>query len=322
MPVYGKVVATRRGALARATGRRGGKSLPKGRVVTKKTAKGAYKKGAKKQMAIRRKPFVEGKSRSNYEISVVIGVTGAIPTVDEVTNPITSHVLSTTTAVTNIFQWSYLNSFQSLAEQGQIGNAVYGRYLKCKLEFTLPSGAHTIQHPCDVWLVHGWVTAPLNPTDKTTPDRGDMTRTDVITHIRNHCNEHFDDKSDKLKFTEKKETNVKILGYRKIRPNNNESLGINNAVYHPTNSAGFITAGSKSPINMTCNWTVNRKIHYENGTDQATSTPGGVALQFMYPAYQWLPFVLVYNPSFADFTAGADYQIQCRSNNQFWYSDS
>ena len=148
-----------------------------------------------------------------------------------------------------------------------IGDNIFSRYLKAKVEFQLPSNDKIIRHPCDVYLIHGWVTVPLSKTLHTTPELYDLTRTQCNTHIKEQLEQYFNQRSDKIQYIPKRTNNIKILGYRKLKPKNNHNLGGSSGpIVNNLATGGAIITGAGGPplVNMTCNWTTKRKIFYDS----------------------------------------------------------
>lgn len=274
------------------------------RYMKRTTRRGAYKKGAKKQMMKRRAPFVETKSRTHEDLAnlglVTIDPTdfNSVPNVDSDGN---------TQTLVNLPVWSINYAQQGLGEDQMIGLNCYGKFLKAKLQIKLPDGAHAITHQADIYLVHGFVKAPFGRTSFTNPTAQATTPDDVQGWIKRHLKDFFDEREDKLRFIPKQNTNLRILGYRRIKNNRNANLGVGH----------YGTAQGTFPmINMNCYWPVKRKMYYSPGTGAA---PGK---QFLYPNTQHLPFMCIYNPTAGEFTAGDDYTVKLAYNDAFWYSDS
>jgi hypothetical protein len=107
-------------------------------ALKKTTRKGAYKQGAKKNFRIRRAPLVETKSRTTEDC--VDGTTFV--------NPITAETsIPKDDAFYNIDIMSFLCMEQGLAESEMIGQSVYSRYIKAKMEFTFPADANALLNP-------------------------------------------------------------------------------------------------------------------------------------------------------------------------------
>lgn len=280
-----------------------GKRKSTRKYVKKTTRRGAYKPARKKQMMIRRAPFVETKSRTHEEIYT----SGVLPLDPTDFNTIPNSDGQDPQTVTNLPVWSICSQKQGLGEDQIIGLSCYAKYLKAKLQFKLPDGANSITHVADMYLIHGFIKAPFGRTSFTNPTAQATTRADFTGWVSRHLKDFFDEREDKLRFIPKQNTNLRILGYKKIQPNRNSNIGVMNI----GNAQGTFPM-----INMSCYWPMKKKIYYTPGTGSNPSD------QFLYPNSQHIPFMCVYNPTAGEFTSGADYSVKVAYNDCVWYSDS
>lgn len=307
----------RANARARYKSKMGPRYLPGGRGRThqakymkKTTKKGAYNKTAKANFQRRRAPLVETKVRILKDIS-----DGSV--VNPIISGYTYSAIQNDDAFTHISMVPFLSQTQGLGENQMIGNSIYSRYLKCKLSFLYPSGVKQLATPCNQYIVHGWIKNGMGLTNFTAPTQGACVRSDVSQHIINRVKEYFNARTDRLEFIPKTDTGIKILGYRKIKNDKNSQ---------------FSTEGNNvGPINMSCTWTINRKIHYTQGMPLSTTPGVGPNDSHMYPnAQQYLPFLVIFNPQFASMpqqsppgtpTPVTD-TLAVSFNIAHWYSDS
>ena len=329
-------LAARRLAYRRATGRPlasrsiAGKSY-KSRYMSKTTKKGAYKPAKKANFQKRRAPFVETKHQTDEILAGKNQDLTGNPK-DGIRNPVVPLELSNGNTIDGAEELNmlpvqtFLSMNKGLESSDMIGASLYSRYLQARLEFELPSGQQAIKHPCNLYLVHGWITAPKNNTQHTDTDILDQTRVDLQQYIRDHVEEHFNQRRDKLQWIPKRTSTLKILGYRKIKPKPLNNLGADTIFLNNPNAGGIqtYTQGSKPLINMVCNWTTKRKVHYVQGQyDNMASPP---AVEHFYPNYAWLPFMLVFNPTAGDFLNTTLYpiepKIKVRYNCIHYFSDS
>lgn len=307
------------------------KGRPKGKYLKKTTKKGAYKKSNKRNFQKRRAPFVETKQQTDVLVSLKSGNQTGTPsdTIRLTTEPL--QILYGTAAdpqeMTILPINSFMNMNPGLDQSSMIGNAIYSRYLKCKFEFQLPFGTNQIRHPCDMFLIHGFVTQPIGNSFHTTPTQLDYTRTNYNDHIKEQIEQYFNQRSDKLSYIPRKTSNLNILGYRKLKVKSSHNLGPDpNTISTGTT---IQNAGSHPVINMTCSWPTKRKIHYVKGTSAMTATP----LDFYYPNYAWIPFAILYNPTAVEFNSAVTYpsgtpgvadppDLFVRYNSIHYFSDS
>ena len=309
-----------------------GRSKKTSKVLKKTTKKGAYNKTRKKNFQIRRAPFVETKFQTDVMVSLKSGNMTGDPedTIRRTTEPLEIEYKNSAgnpKELTIFPLQSFMNMNQGFDQSEMVGNQIYSRYLKCKLEFQLPYGGNQIRHPCDMFLIHGWVTQKIGNTMHTVPDALNFTRSDYNEHIEEQILQYFNQRSDKLEFIPKKTSNLKILGYRKLKVKKSSNLGPDpNTISTATQ---ITNAGAHPVINMVCSWPMKRKLHYELGTAGSTPTP----LQFYYPNYCWLPFVALFNPTANEFLSTVTYpgdgpatnnppKMYVRYNSIHYFSDS
>ena len=308
--------------------------------LKKTTKKGAYAKSAKKNFQKRRAPFTETKQQTDVLVAAKTGnMTGtAIDNIRLTTEPLEIAYKDTAgnpKELTILPLNSFMNMNQGFDESDMIGQNVFSKYLKCKLEISLPSGGNQIRHPCDMYLIHGFITQPIGNTLHTVPDMLNFTRNDYTEHIEEQLLEYFNQRSDKLSYIPKKTSNVKFLGYRKLKVKRSSNLGPDpQAIVTVTGSDDLIGStvaqyGAHPVINMSCNWPMMRKTHYVKGQAGTTATP----LDFYYPNYSWLPFVALYNPTAHEFLSTITYpgsgpstndppKMFVRYNSIHYYTDS
>lgn len=302
--------------------------LVKRRPMMKTTRKGAYKAGRKKQMVIRRAPMVETKSLDTLTQITRMGLV-ADGQVEGIRNTLLPYELQNVTAFNLLPIFPYYKNQHGLNEGEVIGSSIFSKYLKCKLEFELPSGQNLIRHPAEVYLIHGWITQPIGATAHTTPSDKNMTPGFFMNHIDDQVQQYFTSRFDKLQILPKSTSNLKIEGYRKLKVKERSNLGVNTGQFE--SGLNDMLYGAKPLINLECNWKCMKKIHLTKGQDVTVVGPGGQTTEFRYPNNSWIPFVLVYSPThttFRDNGAGGVYppgvepKIKVRYNTIHYYSDS
>lgn len=272
----------------------------------------AYSRTNKRNFKDKRAPFVETKSRTGEEVAIA---TGAGP--GSILNPINFAQVPNNDAFTHIDQIPYLCMQQGLGEDQMIGQSVYGKYLACKYQVKIPAGDFAILHSCPIYMVHGWVKVPYARTSFTTPTAPNVNYADIKSFVGNHVKDFLDQREDKLRFIPQSNTNIKILGYKKLKSKKDTSVSTNAQTIYATTGPSYKVVGQNPVINGTCKWSMNRKINYTPST-QAAGSIGN----WFYPNSDWLPFMVLYNPTFAQFQPGNDYRLTLANNSCFWYSDS
>ena len=287
---------------------------------------------AKNRFQASRRPFVEVKSQSHSDLWARLGGTPDTPTSgDVITDPRKLVNMSVVPAgsppgtpssalITQFFHmWSFLSPLQGLGSQSMIGKTVTAKYLTCKVHFEFPIKAQ-LTNP-RYYLIHGFVTIPMNGTLYTDPTRGDTTRSDIITHIQNHLKRDFDEtrKEEFLRFNEKRQKDYKILGYKRIAPNRNRQQLPGQIVYN-SDAGNNVVHGVNSDKDYILKFPMNnKKITYSAGKQLTTPPPG---LNMYYPNKSWLPFVLYYCPDAGHVVGGHDNSPSIAFNDKFWFTDS
>lgn len=240
--------------------------------LKKTTKKGAYNKNVKKNFQKRRQPFVETKSQTDVIVSAKSNnLTGdPVDTLRDTTQPLlieyseihpgSSPPTSVPKELTILPIQAFMNMNQGLNHTELMGRAVYARYLKCKLEFQLPYGNNQIRHPCDMFLIHGFITQPIGTNLHTDPTSLEFTRTDYNNHIDTHLREYFNQRRDVLEYIPKRTSNLQILGYRKLKVKRKNNLGPDPTAIS-TDDHQF-TYGAHPLVRMDCSWPMKKKILY------------------------------------------------------------
>lgn len=309
LPRQGTVVGVPKGK--KGKGRPQPLKKTKSLKVTSK--RGAYKPQQKKNMMIRRAPFVETKSRTHEDViadfPALVG-----------RNAFTAY----NTALLNMNPDSFLCMKQGLEENQMIGRAVFAKYLKMKISIRFPQPSFVINgknqiipdRPQRYYLLWGFVNS-TNWTASTSPQANTATLADVHTHINQRLIDYFNDQKDYLRFIPKRASTLTIIGRRKVYPSK-KYLQVTNS--HDNVGADTIT-GVIPDFNTSVYWPLKKKIHYEktnNIQDDQNQTFG------FYPNYNRLPFCVLVNPDHSDLPS-VDRILYCPQvawNDALWYSDS
>ena len=278
----------------------------------------------------KRRPFVEIKSRSHKELWETLGGSDTYyPTVDGVSNPtsfvtLTSGVNNSPVTSSMLPVWSYYNPVQGITEKDMLGTTLTGKYLSAKLTFRFPETPQ-VKNP-RYYIIHGWVTTPTNLNEFTTPAKAAFTRNNLLSHIFNHLKRDFDQVGDLefLQFKEKVNKQYRILGYKRINPDQRRQQFNPNQIFNPnagSSGENQIAGTIPSDINLNLKWNLNnRKIKYSKGLNQDTVITDGIP--FFYHNTGWMPFILYYCPDSGDIPNGVTNSPQLAYNDKFWFSDS
>ncbi len=310
------------------------RSQPKGSVAPKKksansknlkktTAKGAYKKGAKKNFQKRRAPFVETKRRVHAQITGLNKSTGGVPSANY-QDSIGGLTIPNNDAFTLLNLASYYRQSHGFEERNTIGDNIYSKYLKLKLQIRFPEGENQIANPVKVYFITGWCTAPMNLTNNTSLTEGLATQTDLFAHITNQLKEYFDEREDFLRFREKTTSNVKILHWKQIKPSLNTAIAAVPALLSNADDSNR-TVGAPPMVNRSFTWKTMKKMHLSEGKALTTGNDApNPDTQNLYPNNQWLPFAIIYNPEFARMrnVNNEDTEMTMAYNDIHYFTDS
>eukprot|EP00481_Brizalina_sp_1-RS-2013_P000969 TRINITY_DN2334_c0_g1_i1.p1 TRINITY_DN2334_c0_g1~~TRINITY_DN2334_c0_g1_i1.p1 ORF type:complete len:252 (+),score=15.70 TRINITY_DN2334_c0_g1_i1:138-893(+) len=186
------------------------------KFVKKTTRRGAYRPNKKRQMQIRRAPFVETKSKTSEDLRADFPA-------------LIDHLLLDTAHTEHRFlnPDTFYIFKQGLEEHQMIGNSVFAKYLKQKVHIRFPQPAfETGGHgkvvplvPQDYRLIWGWVPSPLMKTGTTTPAANYVTLNDINNHINQRVTDYLNEQKDRMRFIPKKASTIRIIGNKRIRPN-------------------------------------------------------------------------------------------------------
>lgn len=261
--------------------------------------KGAYRKPVVKQFQNRRRPFVETKSREDYVIQHLNNPDATDPPSDAGLEPYyftadRFRTIPDDNAVTMIPVHSFNRMSNGTQTYQMIGDNIFSKSLHMKLRFRFPQRDNLINTPFRLYVVHGWVTAPLTATQRTSPTETDMTMTDVQQHITNQVAEYFDQRVDEMRWQTREYNNIKILGYRRVKTPNDVQTPA------PTGGTGAQgeNGGTVPDTKMTISWPTNKKIHYTLGKALDNNQQSAVDTQNYYVNNQWTPWTAIYSPDF------------------------
>lgn len=291
------------------------------------TRRGAYKKGNKRRMQIRRAPFVETKSKTQEDLVVQFnGLTD------------TSVFRTYNKEMVELFPETFYMWKQGLNENECIGNSVYAKYLKMKIGIRFPQPAFTSgaynkaipMTPQNYELIWGWIPNELGHTGQTTPKAPETSINDITSFISQRLKDYFDEQKDKMRFIPKQASTIRIVGRRKIRP---DLRHMSTAPPQTTDaSMGDDYAVGTIPDRFTSiSWKMNKKLHLQP-TAKLWSTgtyPNEVFHEGLFAGNfgTWLPFAVLVNWDYANLPGGGgdSTQAYCPSiqfNDCIWYSDS
>lgn len=296
------------------------------RNLRRTTRKGAYSKNTKKAFQIRRAPFVETKVNSPDAMTKELQMEAEESTGGLWNSMVVNTQVHNSDAHTLLPIAPWIFTTQGTDDHNMLGRSIFSKYLKTKVEFTLPSQDRVIRHPAEVYLIHGWVTQPTGATAHTVPSDKNMTYAEFNNHVNDQIKQWFNDRYDKLRFIEKTQSNLKILGYQKLRVKPKSNLGMDPQIFESGLNDKIV--GAPPTINMTCTWPCMKKLHMTKG--QKFTAYSGHETDFYYPNHSWIPFLMVYSPTYESFRDTDIYPdlstdepiINVRYNTQHYFTDS
>lgn len=309
----------------------------RGKAPMKKvTRKGAYKKGVKKQMALRRAPIVETKQRVSSDIARLNGYLPGSSSSTNAAQPLNWRNLVTDDAFTLIPLRSFLRTQRGMQEWEIQGSNIFSKYLNFKLQFRFPESKDIalfstqtngsdppgtpynvtnkmIEKPTKVYLICGWITqnynAPLDalvdqygvPIPGQRPERDQVEQDDLHNYISNQLRPYFNDQYDKLEFRPKATTNIKIDKYVRLKPNMSSAVGtqaVPNTIWqNPDMTPTTYEILAHGSIPQV-NKTHSWKTNRKIYLTEGAQTSFAEDKQNLYPNDAWLPFAVIYNPDF------------------------
>eukprot|EP01047_Picozoa_sp_COSAG01_P091067 COSAG01_NODE_22757_length_842_cov_1.218035_1_plen_216_part_10 len=185
--------------------------------MTKTTAKGAYRKGKKRNFQKRRAPFVETKRRVHSIMNGFNNNDDGTPST-EYQDVVGGLTIPNNDAFTLLDLSSFYRNSHGFNEYNMIGDAIFSKYLKLKVQIRWPEGANMIVNPVKLYLITGWVTQPTGWTLNTSPTEQAATKDDLMNHLTAQLKEYFDERRDFLRFREKTESNIIISKWQRLQP--------------------------------------------------------------------------------------------------------
>lgn len=297
----------------------------------KVTKRGAYKKAQKNNFARKRAPLVETKRKDDNAVrsaNFFVGggdIDDILPDRQEFNIYNTEHTL--------LDPQSYYCWSQGLDQSQHIGQAVNVKYTNMKIQVRFPQPSVTFagytgetpqkipSQPMNYELIWGFVPAPLQLTGSTTPAANTVTLNQIRDHVNHRITDYFASRRNRLDFIPKKDSTIRIIGRKKVRPDMRRTSTLPPA---SEDGAGETTVGSIPDYYTEISWNYkNKKIWLE----QTGNFNGDGDLIAMYPNYSWLPFAVLVNWNWDELVAdeydGKKYECPSIAWNSITYfSDS
>ncbi len=299
------------------------------KTMKRTTRRGAYKRNRKKQMAIRRAPLVETKRKDDEAFKVAGFFSGGGSTAFLVDRQ-AFNVYSTQHTMMDpltFYLWS-----QGLDQSQHIGQAVNVKFTNMKIQVRFPqphvqvttAGVTDPQiipdQPLNYELIWGWVPAPLQYTGSTTPAVNTASLTNMLNHVNQRVTDYVNSRKDRLRFIPKKDSTIRIIGRRKVRPDRR---------YQSTQDPLFNTK-TELPTGVIPDYFTEISWRHKNKKlwlEQTGNINGSSDLVAMYPNYSWLPFCTLVNWNFDEINSHVTHgkSLECPSacwNSITYFTDS
>lgn len=310
--------------------------------MRKTTGRGAYKPARKRQMAIRRAPIVECKKDERYDWNGLtyhnytggpitsawlnrlafrdLEVGDVVPAANNLPNQVSVHMPDT-----------FIYRTQGFGKSEMVGNSVFIKYLKAKVEIKLPEDEGLIHFPqCQMYFVHGFVNKSIDANEFTTPSLANLTRVQYREFIADQVDKYFTNANEPMRYQPKGRINsaITILGKREIKWNKSKSILPDPRRIRVT-ATEDATLGSLPTKIVHCKWPMMRKVKYEllpQATNTAVDTPFTRASNYFVNhqnAEHGFPFWAVYVPGGANIIySNPVNRIQIRDNDVCYFTDS
>lgn len=297
----------------------------------KVTKKGAYKPRQKRNFINKRSAVVETKRKTREELRSNLFWAGTSPTatdtfVDRMAFLVTDNELVHINPQT-FYWWG-----QGLDQAQHIGQSVTVKHLNQKVQIRFPQhGMQTNEGtprnlvvpetPQKYQLVWGWIPAPRALTGHTTPLITTETVTSLDSYVNNRVKDYFNDRKDKLRFIPKKDSTIRIIGRKNIRPDLRYQ---STAPLRDRDAAGDKYIHGTVPDwygEITWKFGGGRKLWLEQAVNMNGSSGHMIG---MFPNFAWLPFCVVVNTNYSELT-GSNKILNCpaiSSNDIVYFTDS
>lgn len=269
--------------------------------MKKTTRKGAYAKPRKSQMIKRRAPLVETKRKTYEDLRSVGFFVGSDPTTALTAFPERLGYLTRNEELFHMNPWTFYWWSQGLSQPQHIGQSVLVRHLNQKIQVRFPQPHMQVDLagltpqviptlPQNYTIYWGWIPAPRMLTGHSTPTANTETVASLDSYVNNRLKDYFNDRKDRLRFIPKKDSTIRIIGSKKVRPD----LRFQSSV-----PPGDLGLGVIPDYFTEISWKFKgggKKIWLE----QSGNLDGGSNLIGMYPNYAWLPFSCLINWNYSE----------------------
>lgn len=308
-----------------------GKRKSRQPAMRRVTKRGAYGKKQKANFIRKRAAVVETKRKTREELRNTLFWSGTAPTPtttfeDRMAFKIEDSEICHINPQT-FYWWS-----QGLDQAQHIGQTVTVKHLNQKVQVRFPQ--HNMKTteasprnqivpdlPQKYTLYWGWIPAPRALTGNSTPPITSETVASLDSYVNNRVKDYFNDRKDKLRFIPKKDSTLRIVGSKVIRPDLRYASTAP-VTYHQDDEK--FSAGTIPDWYGEITWKFpggGRKLWLEQAVNMNGSTGHMIG---MFPNYAWLPFACIVNWNHSELPA-ANRILYCpahSSNDIIYFTDS
>ena len=294
-------------------------SHQRGRGNLKKTTKkGAYALNRKKAIGTRLRPMLETKKWKDSDLALIITASGSA-TYGDYVDPRT--IQDCQASLTNISPMCCNFGFNGIDGSTFLGDNRYHRLLSQKIKFHFPQGENIPLVAQEAWLIHGWVTDPINVSTITSGavQPGLINPAFVTQYLTEQIKEYFNTREDQLDWVPKGRSNIKILGKKLIRPRSNNRAWSSAANSMGSGVDGYPMDGQVVPDSplYQLTWKMNRKAQMYEGPAGGATGPRPLHFE----RGNWIPFTVVLQPHFEDQYPSSAGRLKVASDSQLYYTD-
>lgn len=325
---------TKRRAPRRDYSKRSGYAAPRRRPPMRPVSKkGAYKPKQKANFIRKRAAVTETKRKTREELRNPLFWAGTDASAAVTTFADRMAFSVADSEIVHINPQTYYWWSQGLDQAQHIGQSITVKHLNQKIQVRFPQhGMQTAEAsprnlvvppmPQKYTLYWGWIPAPRQLTGHTIPTIQTETVASLDAYVNARIKDYFNDRKDRLRFIPKKDSSIRIIGSKTIRPD------LRHTSTAPLRDRDL--AGDKYVHGTIPDWYGNITWKFPGGgrklwLEQAVNMNGSSGHMIgMFPNFAWLPFCCVVNWNHSELGA-TNRILQCpavSSNDIVYFTDS
>ena len=274
-----------------------GKAKKRAPAMRRVTKRGAYKKKQKRNFINKRAAVVETKRKTREELRNNLFWSGTGPSATTTFADRMAFQIEDTELI-HINPQTYYWWSQGLDQAQHIGQSITVKHLNQKVQVRFPQ--HNMQTkessprnqivpdlPQKYTLYWGWIPAARTLTGNSSPPIQTETVASLDSYVNNRIKDYFNDRKDKLRFIPRKDSTLRIIGSKVIRPD---------LRYQSTAPVTYHQDDEKFSTGTIPDWYGEISWKFPGGgrklwLEQAVNMNGSTGEMIgMFPNYAWLPF--------------------------------